>query len=170
MIAGVSGALLLLVMFVFTWFDIELPAQVLAEADTGVNAWQAFGFIDIVLFVACLVAVGLAVATMNSANVGLPVAGSALTAGLGIISLILVAYRLVNPPDAPLGLDTERGIGLFLGLILTAGIAYGGWLGMQEEGTSFSEQADRLQARDDEPAPPPPPAPPTGSAGGPPVA
>ena len=35
--------------------------------------------------------------------------------------------------------------GVFLGLIASAGIAYGGWRAMEEEGTSFGDQADRIQ-------------------------
>ncbi len=50
---------------------------------------------------------------------------------------------------------------MFLGLIASAGIAYGGWRAMEEEGTSFGDQADRLQV----PAVPVPgPAPARGTA------
>lgn len=156
LIAGVSGAVLLLVMFVFSWYSVDLgDAGDLFGIEADANAWEAFDLIDIILFVTAVVAIGLAIATAMSANVGLPVAGSALTAGLGILSLILVVYRVLNPPGD--GLD--RDIGLWLGLLATAGVAYGGWAGMQEEGTSFSEQADRLQSREEsQPPPPPPPA------------
>lgn len=144
LIAGVSGAALLIVMFAFSWFGVDLGEfGDLVGVEASANAWESFDFIDIILFITAVTAVGLAVATMMSANVGLPVAGSALTAGLGIISLILIAYRIINPPGD--GLDRE--IGIFLGLLAAGGVAYGGYQGMQEEGTSFSEQADRLQDR-----------------------
>ena len=162
MIAAVSAVLLLLVMFIFSWFGIggDLGAiAAAADVDTGANAWQSFGFIDIVLFITILVAIGLAVMKANSQSPNLPVAGSALVAGLGILSLLLLLYRVIDPPY-----DADREIGIFLGLLATAGIAYGGWEAMREEGTSFGAQADRLQTRDtpgsstgrDVPPPPPP--------------
>jgi hypothetical protein len=52
----------------------------------------------------------------------------------------LVLYRLINPPGDGLG----REIGIWLGLLTTAGITYGGYLGMQEEGTSFSDVRDQV--------------------------
>ena len=102
----------------------------------------------------------------NAQSVNLPVAGSALVAGLGILCVLLILYRIIDPPgegDIPDGFDISiaREIGVFLGLIAAVGIAYGGYLGMQEEGTSFGDQADRLQNRDAGTttggAPPPPP-------------
>jgi hypothetical protein len=102
--------------------------------------------------------------------VSLPVAASALTAALGIIATLLILYRIIDTPY-----DLGRDFWVWVGLIAAAGIAYGGWASMQEEGTTFGGQADRLQERfggegGDEPPPPPPPAesPPPPPAGSPP--
>jgi hypothetical protein len=165
MIAAVSALLLLIVMFIFTWFSVDLGSNDLLSAsgvDTGANAWQAFGFIDIVLFVTIIVAIGGALITANAQSVNTPVAISAITTALGILSVLLILYRIIDPPgsgDIPDGFDIgiSRGIGVWLGLILAGGITYGGWRAMQEEGTSFQGQADRVQNRDDTPPPPPPP-------------
>ena len=80
--------------------------------------------------------------TLAGSSASLPVAGSALTCGVGALAFLFVLYRTIDPPAEGL----EREIGLYLGLLATAGIAVGGYLGMQEEGTSFSEQGDRLRA------------------------
>jgi len=176
MIAAVSAVVLLLVMFIFNWFGINLPEDDLGlgavAGETGANAWQAFGFIDIILFITAIVAIGLAIMAANAQSANLPVAGSALVAGLGILSVLLILFRIISPPgsgDIPEGFDISIGreIGVFLGLIAAAGIAYGGYKGMQEEGTSFSAQGDRLQNRGsggtpprggtNQPPPPPPP-------------
>jgi hypothetical protein len=178
LIAGVAGAALLIVMF-FSWFGapdtvsaggVEIDVGETAGAlgiDTTANAWQSFDFIDIILFVTAATAIGLAVATAAARTVALPVAASAITAGLGILSTILILYRLIDPPE-----DASRKFGVFLGLIAAAAVAYGGWRSMQEEGTTFAGEADRLGDRvgDNEPPapPPPPPAPPAGGTGGPP--
>jgi hypothetical protein len=166
LIAAVSGIALFIVMFL-SWFGApDVVAGINIEAfeeqieaaggDTTISAWQAFDFIDLVLLVTIVVAVGLGVATAMSQTVNLPVAASAVTAGLGILSTLLVLYRVIDPPN-----DFDREFWLFVGLVLSAGIAAGGWMSMQEEGTSFGAQADRLGDRvggGDEPPPPPPPS------------
>jgi hypothetical protein len=158
MIAGISGVLLFSFMF-FAWYgapdsidDALQQAQQAAEAlgvnapavedaDTTINAWESFDFTDLLCLLAVVVAVGLALMTLLGTSASLPVAGSALTCGIGALAFLFVLYRTIDPPAE--GLDRE--IGLFLGLLATAGIAVGGYLGMQEEGTSFSEQGDRLR-------------------------
>ncbi len=158
MIAGISGALLFIFMF-FSWYgapdevnDLIEQSQQLGEqlgvdaglggdVDTTANAWQSFDFIDLILFLAVIVSVGFAVMTLAGAASGLPIAGSAITCGIGVLAFILVLYRVLDPPE-----EASREIGVWLGLLATAGIAIGGYLGMQEEDTSFGEQADRLRA------------------------
>jgi hypothetical protein len=163
MIAAVSAVFLFIVMFL-SWFGVDIPDEAVgliaaADLDTSANAWQAFGFIDIVLFVTIIVAIGAAVMKANAQSVNLPVAMSALVAGLGALCVILVLFRVIDPPGDG---GISRKIGLFLGLIGSVGIAYGGYLSMQEEGTSFQGEADRLQNRGGgsggAPPPPPPPA------------
>lgn len=173
MIAAVSAIALLLIMFIFSWFGFDAQGGLDLG---GANAWESFGLIDLILFITVVAAVGLAAMKANSQSVDLPVAGSAIVAGLGILSVVLILFRIISPPDfglgdlGDLGGDVTRKIGVFLGLIAAGGIAYGGYESMQEEGTSFSGQADRLQDRDP-PVPPVPPAPrdPSGPGGPPPA-
>ncbi len=159
LIAGISGVLLFIFMF-FGWYGapdvvdeaveqaqqaaeaLGVDAPGIEEADTTVNAWESFDFTDLILFLAVIVSVGLAIMTLVGASASLPVAGSALTCGIGALAFLFVLYRTIDPPAD--GLDRE--IGLWLGLLATAGIAVGGYLGMQEEGTSFAEQGDRLRS------------------------
>jgi len=172
MIAAIAALLLLIVMFIFTWFSVDLGDNGLFNVDTGWNAWQAFSWIDLVLFVTIIVAVGGALVTAAATSVNIPVAVSAITTGLGILSFLLVLFRVISPPDFGADdfgfgdvVDTSRGIGVWLGLILTAAIAYGGWRAMEEEGTSFGDQADRFRGTGGTPPPPPPPPPPTDTGG-----
>jgi hypothetical protein len=153
LIAGVSGALLFIFMF-FSWFGVDvesaipagIPEDIANQAveesgvDTTANAWQAFDVIDLVLLLAVIASVGFAIIDMSGASVSLPVAGSAVTAGIGAIAFLLVLYRLIDPPG---GDGIGREIGVWLGLLATAGIAYGGYEGMQEEGASFGDVAPR---------------------------
>ena len=162
-IAGVSGIALLLIMFIFDWFTVEAAGGL--GPSFGGNAWDTMEIIRFILLLTALAAIALAVVRATQSNVDMPVALSAITAGLGILSVVLIIFRIISPPDGGVGdlIDVGRAIGVFLGLIAAAGVAYGGYLAMQEEGTSFSAQGDRLQDRDDAPRDNPPPPPPPAS-------
>lgn len=173
-IAGVAGILLILIMFIFDWFGLGISGTVqgFSFGEATSNAWGSYGFTDIVLFLTALVAIALAFTAASDAEVGLPVALSAIVTALGVLSLILVVISIISPPDfgAPdvSGLDHSRKIGVWLGLIAVAAVTIGGFLAMQEEGTSFAGEADRFRGGGSgtgtggpgagPPAPPPPPS------------
>jgi hypothetical protein len=153
-VSGVAGILLFLIMILFSWFGIEVAGFGSPE---GANAFEAFDVIDIVLLITAIAAVALPLMSATQATVDLPVALSAIVALLGAISVILIVFRIISPPDFGIpgsvdvgfgevdtGADTTREIGVFLGLLAAIGVAAGGWLAMQEEGTSFAEQRDRV--------------------------
>jgi len=146
-IAAASGVLL----FVFTfldWFKVDLPPGVFS--DGGANAWDALSLIPIVLLLAIVAAVAVAVVRLTDALFEPPISMNAVVAVLGGLSVLLILYRIVNPPGedgvAATGVDVGPALGIFLGLIAAAGIAYGGYRAMQEEGLSFSDVADQLSS------------------------
>jgi hypothetical protein len=153
-IAAGSAIALLLIMFIFSWFGLkDAPADL-----GGLNAWEAFGFIDVILFVTALAALAMAYFSASGQGVSLPIAMSAIVTGLGILSVLLILFRIIDPPSygiLDVSVDTSREIGVFLGLIAAAGVAYGGYVAMQEEGTSFSGERDRVQDRTGGPGPGP---------------
>ena len=55
-------------------------------------------------------------------------AGASVAALFGAIAVVLIVWRLIDPPAD--GLDVE--VGAWLGLIAAAGVTVGGYLGMQE--------------------------------------
>jgi hypothetical protein len=141
-VAGISGILLLIIMFVFSWFTYGDDSGF--GGDVGLNAWESFAWIDWVLFLAAAGGIALAILAAMQSDLDVPVPLSAVVAGLGALGLVLVVFRIISPPDFDVfgidtGVDAGRSIGVFLGLIATAGVAAGGWLAMQEEGTSFSD-------------------------------
>jgi len=132
LIAAACGIALFVVMF-FSWFDTSTvggtdfsAAAYAAGVDTTIDAWQAFAFIDVILLLTVLAAVGAVVLSLVSRSPA-PVAPEAVVFGLGVLSSVLVLYRIFNPV-----LDGGRKLGLFLGFLAAAGIAAGGWLAMQE--------------------------------------
>jgi hypothetical protein len=70
--------------------------------------------------------------------VSYPVAGSATTTLLGVIAFLCVLFRLIDPPGSG---DITREIGVWLGLVGSAGVALGGYLGIQEPGALHQAQS-----------------------------
>jgi len=136
-IAAGSAVALFLIMFIFDWFGFGGTIDTgLGSVDIGggFNAWQSFDLIDIILLLAIIAAVGVAVMSANGSSANLPVAGSAIVAGMGALGTVLILYRIIDPPG-----NADREIGVFLGLIASAAMTYGGWEAMQEEGAYGAE-------------------------------
>jgi hypothetical protein len=120
-IAGISAIALILIMLIFDWYGPSGATQL-----GGTNAWESYSFIDIILFITALAALGLVYLSASRQQLNLPVAGSALTVGLGVLSLILILFRIIDTPsyDLPFGgsIATDTKIGVWLGLIATAAL------------------------------------------------
>lgn len=142
-IAGVSAILLFIFMF-FDWFTAS-ASNGFISVSVGGSAWDALDVIPIILMVAIIAAVGVAVVRLTEADFEPTISMNAVVAILGIISVLLILYRIISPPDSGVSeISVDPAIGIFLGLIAAAGIAYGGYRAMQEEGASFGEIGDRL--------------------------
>jgi hypothetical protein len=139
-IAGVSAIVLFISMW-FAWFGFDNPGEALGIGGSiTFNAWESFDFIDLILFVTVVVTVGSVVAKASDALIDFPF--NPVVTVLGGLCLLLVLYRIIDPPG---GSDREWGV--FLGLILSALVTYGGYRAMEEEGSSFGEIGDRLSTK-----------------------
>jgi hypothetical protein len=184
-VAGGSAVLLFIFMF-FDWFKVEVSgASGFVGGSAGGNAWEWFTWIDLLMLLTVIVAIAVVVIRLSDAIVEPPVSLNAIVVVLGGLSVICVLFRIIDPPGASesfggVSVDVGRQIGVFLGLLATAGITYGGYRAMQEEGTSFGEIGDNLSNRGGSGAgtppqqppsatPPPPPPPPSSGQGGPPA-
>jgi len=150
LVAAVGGIILLVGLLFLKWYgfggSVETPfggAVKFSAADIG--AWDGAGFLgtiaNLVILVAGIAAVGLAILTATARSVALPVAASALTAGLGIASVAMVVLRIFFRP----GSESDLKFGIFVGLVGAVVVAVGGWQSMKEEGTSFDEAKGQLQ-------------------------
>jgi hypothetical protein len=167
-IAGISGFALIIVMLLFAWFGFSNVTDA-----GGIDAFKSFH--DWVLFFLIFTAfAGMALYLTGSSavRVDLPVALSAITMALAVVSLIILIIYLISPPSVDVGglgsISLDRKIGIWLGLFATAGVAIGGYLSMQDEGAGFTSEADRAGPGAtppvDRPATPPPPTEPTGTS------
>jgi hypothetical protein len=149
-IAGVSAILLFVFMF-FDWFTAEVSVNsvgFVGSASEGGNAWDAMDVIPIFLVLAIVAGVGVAVIRLSDAVFEPSISVNAV---LGALATILILYRIIDPPGGGslggVSVDVSPAVGIFLGLIAAAGIAYGGYRAMDEEGASFGEIGDRLGSR-----------------------
>ncbi|MBA3436545.1 MAG: hypothetical protein ACR2F4_03610 [Thermoleophilaceae bacterium] len=136
MVAGASGLALFIFMF-FPWYGLKSEVEGLGDIE-GVNgnAWEFFSFIDILLLLVALLAVGMAVARAAGAMPSdLPAPAGMIVAVAGVLAVLLILFRLISAPDPDItgdAVDLSRKVGIFLGLIAAAGIAFGGYTAMNE--------------------------------------
>jgi len=175
-IAGASSILLFIFMF-FDWFDAELSGAGRSISE-GVSAWDALDAIPVILLVAAIIA-ALVVASIRLLDSPLEPSFSpnVIVSILGAIAFILILIEIIDPPGGSgsgpgFSFDVSPTFWIFLALVSAAGIAYGGYKAMQEEGASFGDIGDRFSggrgsgggdASGGDPSTPPPPPPPPAS-------
>jgi hypothetical protein len=114
------------------WYgrDTDIAGAVVTESWT---AWQTLPVVTVLLFVVAVVAIAVPAAR------AFPVLpsrfrGDRVLVAVGLFGLLLVLFRLIDMPIPDIDLqqgdsvDSSRGPGVFLALLATAGIAYGGQL------------------------------------------
>jgi hypothetical protein len=117
-LVGAIGGLGLLVASFLPWYS---------AGGENANAWQAFSVTDVILAAAAVMGLSVGIAVLTHLSVSYPPAGSSVATGFGVVAVLLIVYRLIDPPGN--GVDVE--IGAWLGLISAGAVAVGGYLGMQ---------------------------------------
>ena len=99
-VAAGSALLLFIIMFL-PWYgySVKGTAGLGISASANRSAWQAYSFIDIILFVTIIAAVGMAVLSMSQRSTALPVSASVAVTILGGLSVLLILFRIVSQPD-----------------------------------------------------------------------
>ena len=147
MVAGVSGGLLIIFMLILDWWGYDSGAGE-GAVSAGASAFQWLSFLDIVLFLIGLIAVGVAIARATGSMPDLPQPPGLIVAAAGALAVLIILFRILIPGDGPAGdlgglveLDATRKIGAFLGLIAAGGIAFGGWTAMNERASGQAPPA-----------------------------
>jgi hypothetical protein len=146
-IAGISAILLFVLMF-FHWFGVKATntSSLLFGIHSvlpGKDAWEALEYIPIVLVVTIFAALGVAALRLTNAVRRPLVPLTLVVALLGAVSMLLILFRIIEPPvfevEPTITWSGTIQIPLFLALVAAAGIAFGGCLAMREEGFSLSD-------------------------------
>jgi hypothetical protein len=133
-VMGIGGLAVLMVML-FDWYEIS--EFVLAEQSAGAigfNAWESFAVNDVILALAAVMAIVAVVLTAMHPTAAVPLALASLTTLVAVIALVLIVIRVIWPPDLTDGVvDTERAVGVWLGLVATAVLVAGCLASLRDE-------------------------------------
>jgi hypothetical protein len=117
-----AGAVALLVITFLDWYAVRR---------VGLNAWEAFGFIDLLLAAVIVLALGLLASELIGRGPAFPVALAVITCVLVMAAVLLVAYRILNQPGPNEVVEVRAGA--WLGLVAVVATFYGVWRSMSDE-------------------------------------
>lgn len=133
-IAAAAGLALLVFMFL-PWFGGSLSgngAPIKVPTSTG---WEAFGGVfDVLIVLLAAGPIAIAAGRATDRLPPLPFEQGALVLAAGALLALIVAIRLLDPPDVidvgvpSIEVNSSRKIAAFLSLAAAAAIAYGGHL------------------------------------------
>jgi hypothetical protein len=153
LIAGGSAVLLFLFMWL-TWYKVEDSSGAdIPDAFKDLasfNAWESFGFLDILLFLICAAVIAIVVIRLLGVQLPpLPVPLGTILLALGALAAFLILLRLIFTPNPAIDVlgrtvhaedgdgEVKRSIGVFLGFLAALGMTAGGFLSMQERGEAI---------------------------------
>jgi hypothetical protein len=120
-IAG-GGAVVLLISTFLSWWKVSALGF-----SVNASGWDTGALGKLVFFVA-LIAIALVVVDHMKVDVSqLPVPVPLALLGAGVLSVLLVLLRFIDTPD-----HVDWAWGLYLALIASLVLTYGGWLKLQE--------------------------------------
>jgi len=132
-VAGLGGILLFGSLFLRWYGGGELPAaqgDLIPFGPADVTGWQALTAIDVLLAVLALLAIAVPLVSLLAKEPAKPVAIAVIASALGWLAVLLVAVRLVFPPD---DLSPLHGVWVALAGAVFAWV--GSWLSLRDEST-----------------------------------
>lgn len=154
-VIGIGAIALFVFMFFFKWFggsfSSSSPLGGAFNASVSVNAWHSLSNTRWLLLLTVIVALGVVALVALGRELDSPVSPSAIVLGLGGLSAILVFYRILDHPHGGVSIGSSSfsygaKIGLYLGFLACLAVAYGGFLAMNEEGTSLTDVREQARA------------------------
>lgn len=143
-IAGIS-AILLFAFMCLHWFGSKDSGELrLFSVDR--TAWEALDYIPIILLITIVVTLAAVVLRPPNPVRKSPIPINAVVAILGIVSVLLILFRILDPPNfgsfreiwGTITIEGTVQLPIFLALFAAAGIAFGGCLAMREEVSASS--------------------------------
>ena len=143
-IIGISAVAFFIFLFFFKWYGVSSNVSTIAGVNVNIsrNGWNTFTNSRWIWLLTILVALAAVAVVAGQVKLELPVKPGVIVTGLGALSVILILYRIIDHPTASASFGSFHAsvgikIGIWLGLIAAAGVTYGGYLAMQDEGVSL---------------------------------
>lgn len=114
-VAGAAGAALIGVMFMH-WYG-------------SATAWDSFAVVDLFLLLAGLIGISLPLAAATQRTGAIPQALASIGILPIVVGLVLLVFRIADPP----GSGGSRGIGLWLGLAALLALFGATWRAMRDQ-------------------------------------
>jgi hypothetical protein len=139
-ISGIS-AILLFAFMCLHWFGSKDSGELrLFSVDR--TAWEALDYIPIILLITIIVTLAAVVLRPPNPVRKPPIQINAVVAILGVVSMSLILFRILHPPNfgsfreiwGTIAIEGTVQFPVFFALFAAAGIACGGCLAMREEG------------------------------------
>jgi hypothetical protein len=138
-IAGGAVAFFIFLFF-FNWYGVSTNASSIAGVNLNISksGWDTFTNSRWIWLITIIVALASVVLVATQRKLELPVQPAMIVAALGALSTILILYRIIHHPTASASFGSFHAsagikIGIWLGLIASAAITYGGYLAMQAQ-------------------------------------
>jgi hypothetical protein len=132
--AGAAGGALLVVLFL-PWYGVRgVPAIAGATPFAPVgnsSGWQAFSVVDLLLALAAVLAIAIVVVTATARGPAKPVASTVVATVASALAVLLVLWRLLDPPKGYYTLH----YGAWLGLVATLLMFAASFAAMHDERT-----------------------------------
>lgn len=147
---GGGGVALFILVFFFKWFGVSTSSPVGGfNVSYSYTGWHTFTNSRWIWLITIILAIGLAISVVGQRKLDLPISASSIVAAFGALSTLLILYRIIDHPTASASFGNFHAsagikIGIWLGLIAAAVITYGGYLAMQEEGTSIADVREQV--------------------------
>ncbi len=151
-----AGALALFVfLFFLDWYGGNItglfPGSHISGGTISATGWEAFTSSRWIWLVTIALALGSVLSAAAAYRLEGPVQIGAVVFGMGLLSTVLIVYRIAYHPGASAsghGIHISYGIklGIWLGLIAALAITLGGYLQLRAEGQSPSPGVDRQPA------------------------
>jgi hypothetical protein len=145
-IVGAAAVAFFIILFFFKWYGVSSNVGAVSGLNINVSrsGWDTFTNSRWIWIITIIVGLGSVVLVAAQRKLELPLQPGVIVAGLGALSTIFILYRIVHHPTASASFGSFHAsvgikLGIWLGLIAAMALTYGGYLQMQEEGTSLAD-------------------------------
>jgi hypothetical protein len=155
-VIGIGAIAVFIFLFIFKWYGVSSSGP-LGGASFSANGWHSFTNSRWIWLITIVVALGSVAISAGALKLESPVQLGLVVAGLGALSTLLIFYRIVHHPSGGATIPSIAGvhysfsygikIGIWLGLIAAAALTYGGYLAMQDEGTSLADVREQAGSK-----------------------